>query len=116
MKYPGAKTFFDNFKAKYSKDPDYHGAEAYAAAYVLADVLKRAKAWTPEDLRTALADTNLMTAFGTVKFVSWGKLTNQNKMDTLVLQVQKKKFETVYPPEAASAKAIYPVPHWRDRK
>jgi branched-chain amino acid transport system substrate-binding protein len=116
VKYPGAKAFFDNFKAKYSKDPDYHGAEAYAATYVLADVLKRAKAWTPDDLRAALADTNMMTAFGPVKFVSWGQFTNQNKMDTLVLQVQKKKFETVYPPEAASAKAIYPVPHWRDRK
>lgn len=116
VKYPGAKAFFDNFKAKYSKDPDYHGAEAYAAAYVLADVLKRAKSWTPDDLRTALADTNMMTAFGPVKFVSWGQFTNQNKMDTLVLQVQNKKFETVYPPEAASAKAIYPVPRWRDRK
>jgi branched-chain amino acid transport system substrate-binding protein len=116
VKYPGAKAFFDNFKAKYSKEPDYHGAEAYAAAYVLADVVKRAKSWTPDDLRAALADTNMMTAFGPVKFVSWGQFTNQNKMDTLVLQVQKKKFETVYPPEAASAKAIYPVPHWRDRK
>ena len=116
VKYPGAKSFFDNFKARFNKEPDYHGAEAYAAAYVLADVLKRAKAWTPDDLRAALADTNLMTAFGQVKFISWGQFTNQNRMDTLVLQVQKKKFETVYPPEAASAKAIYPVPRWRDRK
>lgn len=116
VKYPGAKSFFDNFKARFNKEPDYHGAEAYAAAYVLADVLKRAKAWTPDDLRSALADTDLMTAFGQVKFISWGQFTNQNRMDTLVLQVQKKKFETVYPPEAASAKAIYPVPRWRDRK
>ena len=116
VKYPGAKAFFDNFKAKYSKDPDYHGAEAYAATYVLADVLKRARSWTPDDLRAALADTNMMTAFGPVKFVSWGQFTNQNRMETLVLQVQNKKFETVYPPDAASAKAIYPVPRWRDRK
>jgi len=116
VKYPGAKAFFDNFKAKYSKDPDYHGAEAYAATYVLADVLKRARSWTPDDLRAALSDTNMMTAFGPVKFVSWGQFTNQNRMETLVLQVQNKKFETVYPPDAASAKAIYPVPRWRDRK
>ena len=116
VKYPGAKAFFDNFKAKYSKDPDYHGAEAYAATYVLADVLKRARSWTPDDLRAALSDTNMMTAFGPVKFISWGQFTNQNRMETLVLQVQNKKFETVYPPDAASAKAIYPVPRWRDRK
>ena len=116
VKYPGAKEFFDNFKKKFNKEADYHGAEAYAAAYVLADTLKRAKGHSPEELRAALADTNIMTAFGPVKFTSWGNFTNQNKMDTLVLQVQKKKYETVWPPEAASAKYVYPVPRWRDRK
>ncbi len=54
-KYPGAKEFFDNFKKKFDKEPDYHGVEAYAAAYVLADTLKRAKSWTPDDLRAALS-------------------------------------------------------------
>ena len=115
-KYPGAKDFFDNFKKKYGKEPDYHGVEAYAAAYVLADVLKRTKANTPEDLRNALAETNMMTAFGPVKFTSWGLFTNQNKMETLVLQVIKGKFETVWPREGASAPYVYPVPRWRDRK
>jgi branched-chain amino acid transport system substrate-binding protein len=115
-KYPGAKEFFDNFKKKFGKEPDYHGVEAYAAAYVLADVVKRAKTATPEDLRDALAATDMMTAFGPVKFVSWGQFTNQNRMDTLVLQVLKGKFETVWPPEGASAKYVYPVPRWRDRK
>ena len=54
-KYPGAKDFFDNFKKKYNKEADYHGAEAYAAAYVLADTLKRAKGMGPEELRASLA-------------------------------------------------------------
>ena len=109
-KYPGAKEFFDNFKKKFGKEADYHGAEAYAAAYVLADVLKRAKSWTPEDLRASLADTNMMTAFGPVKFVSWDKFTNQNRMETLVLQVIKRKFETIWPKEGASAPYVYPGP------
>jgi len=116
VKYPGAKEFFDNFKKKYNKETDYHGAEAYAAVYVLADTLKRAKSLTPDDLRAALAETNIMTAFGPVKFISWGQFTNQNRMDTLVLQVINKKYETVWPKEAASAKYVYPVPRWRDRK
>ena len=115
-KYPGAKDFFDNFKKKFGKEPDYHGVEAYAAAYVLADVLKRTKSNTPEDLRDALAATDMMTAFGPVKFKSWDKFTNQNRMETLVLQVQKKKFETVWPKEAASAPYVFPVPRGRDRK
>jgi branched-chain amino acid transport system substrate-binding protein len=115
-KYPGAKDFFDNFKKKFNKEADYHGAEAYAAAYVLADTVKRAKSLTPEDLRASLAETNMMTAFGPVKFISWGQFSNQNKMDTLVLQVIKGKYETVWPKDAASAKYVYPVPRWRDRK
>lgn len=115
-KYPGAKQFFDAFKAKFDKEADYHGVEAYAAAYVLADTLRRAKSWTPEDLRATLAETNMMTAFGPVKFVSWGQFTNQNRMDTLVLQVIKKRFETVWPKEGASAQYVFPVPRWRDRK
>lgn len=116
VKYPGAKTFFDTFKQKYGKEPDYHGAEAYAAAYVLADVLKRAKTWTPEDIRDALSKTDMMTEFGPVKFVAWDKFTNQNRMNTLVLQVIKKQFETVWPKDGASAGYVYPVPRWRDRK
>ncbi len=116
VKYPGTKEFFDNFKKKFNKETDYHGAEAYAAAYVLADTLKRAKSLSSDDLRAALAETNMMTAFGPVKFISWDKFTNQNRMETLVLQVIKGKYETVWPAEAASAKYVYPVPRWRDRK
>jgi branched-chain amino acid transport system substrate-binding protein len=115
-RYPGAKPFFERFKAKFGKEPDYHGAEAYAAVFVLADVLKRAKSLSPDDLRDALAGTDLMTAFGPVKFVSWGPFTNQNRLNTLVQQVVKGEFETVWPKDAASASAVYPVPHWKDRK
>ena len=115
-KYPGASAFFENFKKKFGKEPDYHGVEAYAAAYVLADVLKRKKSNYTEDLHDALAATDMTTAFGPVKFVSWGQFTNQNRMDTLVLQVIKGKYETIWPPEGASAKYVYPVPRWRDRK
>lgn len=115
-KYPGAREFFDRFKAKFGKEPDYHGAEAYAAAYVLADALTRSRGDLPEDLRAALAGTDMMTVFGPVKFVSWDRFTNQNRLDTLVLQVIRKKYETVWPKEVATASFVYPVPRWRERK
>jgi branched-chain amino acid transport system substrate-binding protein len=115
-KYEGAKKFFDDYKAKFAKEPDYHGVEAYAAVYVLADTLKRAKSWSSDDLRTALAATDMMTAFGPVKFGAWANFTNQNKLDTLVLQVIKGKFETVWPKALASAPYVYPAPRWRERK
>jgi branched-chain amino acid transport system substrate-binding protein len=116
VKYAGAGEFFEKFRARFGKEPDYHGAEAYAAVYVLADTLRRAKGYSPEELRASLAETNLMTAFGPVRFISWGQFTNQNKLDTLVLQVVKRKFETIWPKEAASAPYVFPVPRWRDRK
>ncbi len=58
----------------------------------------------------------MMTAFGPVKFQAWDKFTNQNRMETLVGQWQKGKFETVWPKALASAPYVYPAPRWRDRK
>ena len=80
VKYPGARKFYDTFKAKFNLAPTYHGAEAYSAAYVLHDVLERTKSLSKEDLYKALSDTNMMTIFGPVKFVNYKKFTNQNQV------------------------------------
>lgn len=116
VKYPGAGAFDANFKKQFKKAPSYHAAEAYATTFVLADVLSRAKSTSPDDLRDALAATDMTTAFGPVKFQAWDKFTNQNRMETLVGQWQKGKFETVWPKALASAPYVYPAPRWRDRK
>ena len=106
---PGAMDYFNKFKARYNKDTEYHGAEAYAAAYVIADVLKRAKSFSPEDIKQALAETSMMTAFGPVKFVSYGKKTNQNKLTTYVVQWQNGQLKLIWPTDLANAKYAYPV-------
>jgi branched-chain amino acid transport system substrate-binding protein len=106
---PGAREFFDKFKAKYNKDPDYHGAEAYAAAGVMADVLKRAKSLAPDDLKQALKETDLKTVFGPVKFISYGKMTNQNQLTTYVVQWQDGKLRLIWPADLAKVKYVYPV-------
>jgi branched-chain amino acid transport system substrate-binding protein len=114
--YPGAKAYFDKYAAKFKDDTEYHGAEAYAGMYVVADALKRAKALTPEAVREAMVATNMMTVFGPVKFVSYDKKTQQNKLPTYLVQWQKGKLETVWPKEMATSPAGYPVPKWSDRK
>ncbi len=106
---PGAREFFDKFKAKYHKDTEYHGAEAYAAAYVMADVLKRAKSLAPDDIKQALKETDLQTAFGPVKFTSYGKMTNQNKLTSYVVQWQEGKLRLIWPADLAKVKYVYPV-------
>ena len=115
LPFPGAKEYFNNYKKKYKEDTEYHGAEAYAAMYVVADALKRAKSITPKDVRDALAATDMMTAFGPVKFVSYGKKTQQNKLDTYLVQWQKGNLEAVWPEKIKTKKYIFPTPHWDKR-
>jgi branched-chain amino acid transport system substrate-binding protein len=106
---PGAMEYFDKFKKKYNKDTEYHGAEAYAAAYVIADALKRAKSFGPDDIKQSLKETDLMTVFGPVKFISYGKKANQNKLTTYVVQWQNGKLQLIWPADLAKAKYLYPV-------
>ena len=115
--YKGAKEYFNKFKKKYNSETEYHGAEAYGSMYVVADALKRAKSFSPNDIRDALAATDMMTAFGPVKFISYGKKTQQNKLpNTFVIQWQKGKMETVWPEAFAKKAYIFPTPAWKDRK
>jgi branched-chain amino acid transport system substrate-binding protein len=109
LPFPGAMDFYNEFKAKYNKSVDYHGAEAYAACYVIADVLKRAKSFGRDDIRQALLATDMMTVFGPVKFGTWGKMKNQNKASTYVVQWLDGKLELVWPKDLATKPFAYPV-------
>jgi branched-chain amino acid transport system substrate-binding protein len=115
LPYPGAMDYYNNYKKLYGKETEYHGAEAYAAMYVIADVLKRAKSFFPEEIRQALATTDMMTVFGRVKFISYEKKANQNKLPTYLVQWIKGKLECVWPKESATAKYVYPHKPWKER-
>lgn len=95
---------------------EYHGAEAYASLYVVADALARAKSITPAEVRGALTTTDMKTAFGPVKFISYGKKTQQNKLPTFLVQWQNGKLETVWPKEVSTQGYVYPTPAWSKRK
>ncbi|MFH1135390.1 MAG: ABC transporter substrate-binding protein [Pseudomonadota bacterium] len=107
--FPGAKDYYDKYVAKFKQPTEYHGAEAYACMYVIADALKRAKELTPAGVREALVATDMMTAFGPVKFTSYDKKTQQNQLPTYLVQWMDGKLETVWPKEVASAPYVYPV-------
>ena len=114
--YPGAKEFAEKYKKLYKDYPSYHGAEAYAALYIIKDVLTRAKSMSTDDIRVAMKATQMMTAFGPIKFEDKEGYTNQNFMDTLVMQVINGQHETIWPLKYASKKYLFPIPRWRDRK
>jgi branched-chain amino acid transport system substrate-binding protein len=116
VKYPGAREFANKYKVKHGDFPSYHGASAYAAMYVTADALVRAKDWTQDGIRDAMKSTNLMTAFGPVKFEDKEGYQNQSFVETLAIQVQTHEFETIWPKSQASKPYIFPVPSWRERR
>ena len=113
--YPGAREFAEKYKKRFGDYPSYHGVEAYSALYVIKNILERARTWKPEDIRIAMKATNMMTAFGPVKFEDKEGYTNQNFMDTLVMQVIGGQYEIIWPEKFASKKYFYPIPRWRDR-
>jgi branched-chain amino acid transport system substrate-binding protein len=112
LKYPGTREYYDQYTEKYASAPDYHGAEAYSALMVAADVLKRADSYGPESIRTALDNTDLITPFGPVKFRSYENFERQNSLPTQVLQIKNGKFECVWPEEHAASNFI-PPSYWR---
>jgi branched-chain amino acid transport system substrate-binding protein len=105
--YPGAKEYYHRYLQKYGSETEYHGAEAYASIYVLADALKRAKELTPREVREALAKTNMLTAFGPVKFTSYDGKSQQNSLPTYLVQWQKGVLETVWPQTVATKPYVY---------
>ena len=110
LPYPRADVYFAEYEARYDRQPDYHGAEAYAAAYVIADVLTRAETLAAEDVRAALAETRMTTVFGPVEFVSYDGKTNQNRLDTYLGQWIDGRLKLVWPKEVARAEYVYPIP------
>ena len=108
LQYPGTKEYYDSFRNTYGSLPDYHGAEAYSALMVVADVLKRADSYSPASIRKALDQTDLMTPFGPVKFTSYEKFERQNSLPTQVLQIINGKFECVWPREHTTADFVVP--------
>jgi branched-chain amino acid transport system substrate-binding protein len=113
--YPGAGQYYDAFIQRHGFPPDYHGAQAYAAMQVISDAVKRAQILTPEGIREALAGTNLMSVLGPVRFVSYGKKIQQNRLPTYMVQWINSRLEIVWPEQVASTHYIYPTPKWDER-
>ena len=106
--FPGAKEYYERYVKRYGAEPDYHGAEAYSALLVAADGLKRAESLNPGDIRSALSKTFMLTPFGPVKFYSYEDFERQNSVRTLVTQVINGRFETIWPPDLATAQFVPP--------
>jgi len=107
----GNREFVEAYKKKYNVEVvDYHAGVAYAAAQVLFDAIKRAGPNpTPEKIRDMLAETDMETILGHVKFDSTGK--NLYSFMPLI-QIQNGKREVIAPSEVATSSIEFPKPKW----
>lgn len=98
--------FYEGFTEAYGHEPGEHEIEGYTAMYVLADALGRAKKLDRDSVRDALAETDMNTIFGPIKFEDFDGYTNQNRAITDVSQWIDGKMRTVYPKEAAQQELV----------
>ena len=93
-------------------------ARAFTGFLTLADAINRAKSTNPEEIRKALAATNipadqLIMPWTGVKFDDKGQNTG---VRAILQQVQNGAYWTIYPFELAAKDPQYPMPAWKDRK
>ncbi|RWD93489.1 ABC transporter substrate-binding protein [Mesorhizobium sp.] len=115
-----AKDFAQIAQKKLGGEPDYTAAACAASGLVLGDALKRLgkkPALTPENrvaLKDAIAETDIQTFYGPIKFEKDGPHYHDNIQPVPVLvQIQGGKTVAVGPKEVAAADYIYPLPAWK---
>ena len=107
-----ADDFAKTFEKIYEYDPPYQSAESAAAVLVFKDAFERANSFDTEKVRDALADTEMQTFYGNIKFHEGG----QNIAKPMVLfQVQNGENAVVAPTKWAAADLIWPMPKWSER-
>lgn len=130
---PRLKEVNDRYRAKYGVDLNGNSARDYTGIwvvyYALEEAGKAAKPW--EDLaafRRALKDAleklelgpeEIIMPWKGVKFggILSGEIGQNVLGQGIVVQMMEDgKYHTVYPPEIATAKPIFPFPPWTERK
>ena len=108
VNWPGAKDFAKHYRAAFHKDEvPYHAANAYASLVIMAQTAAKVGG-DREKLRAVLDSGKWDGIMGPVQFKDYEGYTNQNQHQMLVEQIQNGKHETVWPPQFAVKKPIYP--------
>jgi branched-chain amino acid transport system substrate-binding protein len=102
----------DMFKERSGKDFNDYSSRQFMGLIVMADAINRAKSTDGEKIREALVATD-MPGEQTImpwKRVKFDEMGQNNDADPVLLQYNGGKFVTVFPPQAAVADAVWPMP------
>jgi branched-chain amino acid transport system substrate-binding protein len=112
-----SKDFVERFRSMFHREPNTTNMHGYtstrAVLTAMQNVLNQKKPLTGPNIRQSLAELDLVLPMERVAFDNHG---DPRHYQHLVVQIQKGKFEVVYPPERTTASAIYPMPTWGQRK
>lgn len=114
-KMPAAKFINDLYFPKSKVDIDGPTIEDFASALVIADAINQAKSTDPAAIQKVLKEATFSAPYfvlGKIKFNESG----QNALSaSVVTQVQNGKYESVWPLDASTAKAIPAFAPWNAR-
>ena len=105
---PSPESVLASLKSGASVSVDYPMAQGYAAGLVAQACVEKAGSLEDERLRASASDLDISTFYGRFKIDSdTGKQTGNS---TLLVQWQDGKKVTLWPPELAQARLVYPWP------
>ncbi len=109
--FGSAANYDTEFKAAYPEYADkqvpYQTAQASAAVYVFKDAFERAGSLDKEAIRDAVAETDLATFYGQIRFSEAG---NNIAKPMVLRQIQGGKYNVVAPSAFASHDLVWPRP------
>ena len=112
MKYSDPDRFLSILREAEIDLDDYPWSPAYMMAFEIAEAaLNQAGTLEPAALMKTLKNLRITTLGGVVWFAENGVGT----INTYPSQIQKGKYQIVWPPEVATAEHIYPTPAWDQR-
>ena len=100
------------YTTRFGYPPAYQSAESTAAGIAVQRAIEAAGSVDPKAVRDALAKLDFVSFFGRIKFDARG--INIYK-PMVVEQWQSGKKVTVWPPDVATAKPLWPTPPWSAR-
>lgn len=112
-----SKDFVTRFRRMFQREPNTTNMHGYTSARVLLTaiehVLHQKKPLTGRNIRQALTALDLTLPMERVVFNKQGDPIHYQHS---VVQIQNGRLQVVYPPQRATATAVYPMPQWSERK
>jgi branched-chain amino acid transport system substrate-binding protein len=106
LNYPGVKELNAAYKAKFGMETHITSGNAYASIQIAAAAIGKAGTLDRTKIRDAIADIDMMTVYGPVKFNKGRRVY----APPVVTQWQKGIMEMIWPDNMKTKAMIYPIP------